>query len=82
MPVPSNGAENSVSLAQTLTRTELRCLSLTASGYDLDAISRKLSMATREIETLLYCAERKLQAENRLHAVCIALSLDLIGEED
>ena len=82
MPVPSNRAENSVSLAQTLTRSELRCLSLIASGYDVDAIGRKLSMATREIETLLYCAERKLQAQNRLHAVCIALSLDLIVDED
>lgn len=82
MPVSSNRAEDFLSLAQTLSRSELRCLSLTASGHDVDSVARKMSLARREIELLLYCAERKLKAENRLHAVSIALLLGLVDEDD
>jgi DNA-binding CsgD family transcriptional regulator len=63
--------------AMTLTRSEIACLALTAEGADLQAIAKKLQMSVREVEMLLYCAERKLQADNRLHAICIGIAMKL-----
>ena len=78
MPIPMNQAANELSLADTLTRSEIRCLQLTAQGYDVPAVAAAMSLAKREIEMLLYCAERKLNANNRLHAVCLAINLKII----
>ncbi len=71
-----------VSLVATLTRSELKCLALTASGHGVESIARKLAMATQEVETLLFCAERKLGAQNRMHAMCLAASMNLIECND
>ena len=62
----------------SLTRRELVSLALAANGFRPEEI---LSVSEREMETLLFCAERKLRAKNRLHAVAIAVSLGLIGIE-
>ena len=61
-----------------LSRTELCCLSLTASGMSIEEVAKQLKISVRELELVFYCAQRKLNAENRMHAICIAISLDLI----
>ena len=82
MAIPSRMVGESVSLVATLTRSELKCLALTASGHSVDSVARKLSLASHEVETLLFCAERKLGAQNRMHAVCLAASMELIDCND
>lgn len=82
MLIPSKLEGEDSSLAETLTRSELKCLSLNAAGFSVEAIARKLSLAHQEVETLLFCAERKLNAHNRLHAVCLAASMRLIDCDD
>jgi DNA-binding CsgD family transcriptional regulator len=62
-----------------LTRMELVGLKLAANGYCVQDIATRMGVNEREIETLLCCAERKLGAKNRLHAVAIAISQGLIG---
>ncbi|MDO6962348.1 helix-turn-helix domain-containing protein [Rhizobium alvei] len=64
-----------------LTHMELECLRLTAHGVKAQEISQQLNASEREIEILLYCVERKLNARNRLHAVGIAVAKGLIGIE-
>lgn len=82
MAIPSRMVGESVSLVETLTRSELKCLTLTAAGHNVESIARKLAMATHEVETLLFCAERKLGAKNRMHALCVAASKNLIECND
>jgi DNA-binding CsgD family transcriptional regulator len=65
----------------SLTRIELVGLILAANGYRAEEIAALLSVSEKEIEILLFCAERKLGAKNRLHAVAIAVSQGLIGIE-
>ena len=62
-----------------LTRMELVGLKLAANGYCAQDIATRLGVSEKEMETLLFCAERKLRAKNRLHAVAIAVSQGLIG---
>lgn len=61
-----------------LTRSELLCLNLTASGMCIEDVAKQLKMSIRELEVLFYCAQRKLNAENRMQAICLAISLGLI----
>ena len=56
-------------------------LTLAANGYRAQDIATRLGVNEREIEALLFCAERKLGAKNRLHAVTIAVGHGLIGIE-
>ena len=65
----------------SLTRIELVGLILAANGYRAREIATRLSVSEREMETLLFCAVRKLGAKNRLHAVTIAVSQGVIGIE-
>lgn len=65
----------------SLTRMELVGLTLAANGYRSGEIATRLNVGEREIETLLFCAERKLGAKNRLHAITIAAGQGLIGIE-
>jgi DNA-binding CsgD family transcriptional regulator len=78
MNTPTNRVESENSLADNLTPSELTCLRLTAEGIDQDEIAKRLGLPVWEIEMLFYCAARKLKAENRLHAVCIAAAENLI----
>lgn len=82
MLIPSCLEGEDSSLVETLTRSELKCLELTSSGFSAEAIARKLAMATHEVETLLFCAERKLSAQNRMHAISRAASMRLINGSD
>ncbi|MCD2175840.1 LuxR C-terminal-related transcriptional regulator [Rhizobium sp. C4] len=82
MTIPARMVGESVSLVETLTRSELRCLALTGAGHGVESIARKLALATQEVETLLFCAERKLGAQNRMHAVCVADSMKVIDCND
>ena len=64
-----------------LTHLELVGLTLAANGYHGSKIATRLHVSNKEIETVLFCAEQKLGAKNRLHAVAIAASQGLIGIE-
>lgn len=64
-----------------LTRAELVGLTLAANGCRTQDIATRIGVSEREMETLLFCAVRKLGAKNRLHAVAIAVSQGLIGIE-
>lgn len=64
-----------------LTRLELIGLTLVANGLRVEEVARRINVSEREIETLLFCAERKLGAENRLNAIAIAVQQGLIGSE-
>jgi DNA-binding CsgD family transcriptional regulator len=63
----------------SLTRMELNCIALAANGFRAQEIGGRLGASEKEIEILLYCAERKLGARNRLHAIGIAVARGLIG---
>ncbi|HZG31410.1 DNA-binding transcriptional regulator, CsgD family [Ensifer adhaerens] len=82
MAIPSRMVGESVSLVETLTRSELKCLALTAAGHGVESLARKLALTPQEVETLLFCAERKLSAQNRMHAVCLAASMEIIDCND
>jgi len=64
-----------------LTRMEVDCLRLAANGHRPGHISHVLNVSEKEADILLYCAEHKLGAKNRLHAIGIAVSQGLIGIE-
>jgi DNA-binding CsgD family transcriptional regulator len=64
-----------------LARLELIGLTLVANGMPSAEAATRLSVSEREIETLLFCAQRKLGANNRIHAVAVAIRLGLIGIE-
>jgi DNA-binding CsgD family transcriptional regulator len=64
-----------------LTRIELIGLTLVANGMRSAEAAIRLAVSEREIETLLFCAQRKLGAKNRVHAVAIAIRQGLIGIE-
>lgn len=64
-----------------LTRMELIGLTVVANGLPALEAASRLSVSEREIETILYCAQRKLGANNRTHAVAIAIRRGLIGIE-
>lgn len=64
-----------------LTRLELIGLTLVANGMKSAEAATRLSVSEREIETLLFCAQRKLGAKNRVHAIAIAIRQGLIGIE-
>lgn len=78
----ANGLSSSADRnAYSLTAAELKCLILVANGHRCQEIGQQLNASQREIEILLYCAERKLGARNRLHAIGIAVARNLIGIE-
>ncbi len=56
-----------------LTLTEKACLLMIAEGRTPSEISAFLSLPELDVESLLAAAEKKLGANNRLHAVSIAL---------
>jgi DNA-binding NarL/FixJ family response regulator len=64
-----------------LTRLELIVLTLVANGLGAAEIASRLAVSEAEIETVLFEAERKLAASNRLHAITIAIQQGLIGIE-
>jgi DNA-binding CsgD family transcriptional regulator len=64
-----------------LNRLELIGLTLVANGVQSAEAAVRLAVSEREIETLLFCAQQKLGAKNRVHAVAIAIRQGLIGIE-
>jgi DNA-binding NarL/FixJ family response regulator len=67
--------------ALALTRLELIGLTLAANGFCTLEIASRLSVSDAEIERALVEAEAKLGANNRLHAIAIAIRQGLIGIE-
>lgn len=78
---PNSLNHSSASDEIELTRMEVDCLKLAANGHRPGHIGLVLSVSEKEVDILLYCAERKLGASNRLHAIGIAVSQGLIGIE-
>jgi DNA-binding CsgD family transcriptional regulator len=77
-----NGLENTARLDEaSLSRLELICLTLAANGLHVSDISQRLQLSESEVETLLFVAEGKLGARNRLHAIAMAVQQGLIGIE-
>lgn len=66
-------------VSDALTRSEKTCLSLVAEGMKSSAMCDLLELSAKEIEVLLFCAQRKLGADNLLHAVSIAMSRGIIS---
>ena len=65
-------------VSSEITQTETACLALCANGYSSDKTAQKLNITPKEVEILLYCAQRKLGANNRLHAISLALTSGVI----
>lgn len=65
----------------SLSQMELIGLTLAANGYRAQEIGERLNVNETEIESVLFSAERKLGAKNRLHAIAKATSKGLIGIE-
>jgi LuxR family quorum-sensing transcriptional regulator LasR len=82
MMMSQNGLKmSSIDDDDELTSMEIDCLKLAANGHRSGHIGQVLNVNETEIEILLSCAERKLGARNRLHAIGIAVSQGLIGIE-
>lgn len=63
---------------KNLTRRELQCLTLAAAGNTLDMIARRLFLASDTVKMYMGTAKRKLGANDRTHAVALALRDGLI----
>jgi len=64
-----------------LTRLELIGLTLAANGLTVLETAVRLSVSEAEIEAALFSAESKLGANNRMHAIAVAIQHGLIGIE-
>jgi DNA-binding CsgD family transcriptional regulator len=64
-----------------LTRLELIGLTLAANGLTVLETAVRLSVSEAEIEAALFSAELKLGANNRMHAIAVAIQQGLIGIE-
>ena len=58
---------------------EIRCLSLVANGKSVAGMRTDVAATEREVDILLFCAQRKLGAANRMHAVAMGISRGLIA---
>jgi len=63
---------------RTLTRDELRALTLYASGLGTEEVAQRLHVHQGIAQDWLRVAARKLGAANRVHAVAIAIELGII----
>lgn len=66
-------------LSNSLTMLELRCLTMVAGGKPAAGIRSHVGMTDREVDIALFCAQRKLGAVNRMHAVAMGISRGLIA---
>lgn len=62
----------------TLDESETICLRLTANGKGLLDIAAALDMPVPHAEVILLRAEQKLGANNRLHAVSLAMRYGIL----
>lgn len=58
---------------------ERKCLSLVATGHTAEEIGPLVGIAASEARVLLYCAQRKLGAENTMQAVALYLADEMTG---
>lgn len=65
--------------SHSLTTLELRCLTMVASGRPVNGFRAQLGVTESEADIILYCAQRKLGAANRMHAVARGISRGLIA---
>ena len=64
---------------QALCGLERKCLSLTATGHNPEAIGSHAGITSGEARILLYCAQRKLGASNLMQAVARYLADEMTG---
>jgi DNA-binding CsgD family transcriptional regulator len=58
---------------------ERKCLSLVATGHKAEEIAPLVGITAHEARVLLYCAQRKLGAENTMQAVAKYLADEMTG---
>lgn len=63
-----------------LTEDEIECLYLAAEGREAVEIGVFLSLDRTHAEDLLFSAQAKLGAKNRLHAVSLALTRGILTD--
>lgn len=61
-----------------LTRREIECLKLTASGLTSEEIAQRLNLSVHTANQYIASTAQKLDATNRIHAVAKAIRLGLI----
>lgn len=82
-PMSTNiGAAGPAVLKPALTLSEKTCLLMVAEGKKPPEISLLLTLPEPDVENLLTAAEKKLGAQNRLHAISIAVLKGHIGLEE
>ncbi|MAY60815.1 MAG: hypothetical protein CML29_01265 [Rhizobiales bacterium] len=64
-----------------LTRTEIKCLSYVAQGWNDEQIGKELILTRAEVESILNITISKLGAENRTAAVAKASRLGMLDED-
>lgn len=52
---------------------------MVAAGRPVTGVRAQLGVTDREVDVILYCAQRKLGAVNRMHAVARGISGGLIA---
>lgn len=62
-----------------LCNLERKCLSLLAQGHTVEDIASLAGITPSETQVLLYCAQRKLGASNRMQAVARYLADEMTG---
>lgn len=70
-----------VAQAVALSKREIECLTLLASGFRPDRIAHMLGLARGTVEFHIRNARMKLRARTREQAVALALALHLISVE-
>ena len=58
---------------------ERKCLAMMADGVEIADIGQKLGITTKEVDVLLYCAQRKLGATNIMQALARYLADEMTG---
>lgn len=65
-----------------LTTREKAALALAANGKTNAAIARALGLGEETVKTRMQVIRRKLRAQDRTHAVAVALALGLLSVDD
>jgi DNA-binding CsgD family transcriptional regulator len=69
-------------VAPKLTDREIRCLTLVAEGKRPDEAGNVLVLSRQDVEVALTSARIKLNANNLLHAISIAMLIGAIGQSE
>lgn len=65
-------------MSKSLSVLELKALQMTADGYMAKDVARELQYSAEYMKSLIYKIEIKLGADNKSHAVALAIRRGLI----